>query len=115
VPESLRPSVAIGFAFAGVAATVVVAGTAFEVVSSVANCSAVGGVLVSSAPAGSTLGQVMSEFVTREFATREFTICEFAMCESRFFAARRGTSAVELAATTDRRFAGLRATLVAAS
>jgi hypothetical protein len=57
----------------------------------------------------------MGEFVTREFAMREFKVCEFAMCEFRFVAARRGTSVVELAATAGRRFAGLRATLVAAS
>jgi hypothetical protein len=110
VPESLRSSAATAFAFPVVAVTAVVAGTAFEAVSSVANCSAVGSVLVSSAAAGSTLGQVMDEFVTREFTT-----CEFATCEFRWFATRRGTSAVELAATTDRRFAGLRAILVAAS
>jgi hypothetical protein len=115
VPESLRSSVATGFAFAVVAVTAVVAGTAFEALSSVANCSAVGGALVSSAAAGSALGQVMGEFVTRELAVREFTVCEFATCEFRFFAARRGTSVVELAATADRRFAGLRATLVTGS
>jgi hypothetical protein len=108
-PESLCSSVATGFVFAVVAVTVVVAGPAFEALSSVANCSAVGGVLVSSAAAGSTLGQVMDEPGMREFA----------MCEFRFFAARRGTSAVELAAASDRRFAGLfvisRAILVAAA
>src|SRR5438270_10472431 len=106
--ESLRSSVATVFAFAVVAVAVAVAGTAFEAVSSVANCSAVGGVLVSSAAAGSTLGQVRGEFATREFAMRGFTIREFAMCEFRFFATRRGTSVVELAvaATNDRRFAG---------
>jgi hypothetical protein len=107
--ESLRSSVATVFVFAVGAVTVLVAGTAFEAVSSVVNCSAVCGVLVSSAAAGWALGQVMGKFVTREFAMREFAICEF-----RFFATRRGTSAVELAATIDRRLAGLRATFAVA-
>jgi hypothetical protein len=107
--ESLRSSVATVFVFAVGAVTVLVAGTAFEAVSSVVNCSAVCGVLVSSAAAGWALGQVMGKFVTREFAMREFAICEF-----RFFATRRGTSAVELTATIDRRLAGLRATFAVA-
>jgi hypothetical protein len=100
---SLRSSVATVFAFAVVAVAVAVAGAVFEAVSSVANCSAVCGVLDSSAAAGSALGQVMGEFVMREF-----TMCEL------FFATRRGTSAVELAATIDRRLAGLRATFAVA-
>src|SRR5205807_5154441 len=54
--ESLRSSVATVFAFAVVAIAVAGAGGAFEAVSSAANCSAVCGVLDSSAAAGSALG-----------------------------------------------------------